>query len=47
MGLKADLRPGEKAVYIGLLRYHRNENGPWKLGVLDNYAADSKEFYDF
>lgn len=44
-GLKVTLKPGDRAVYIGTLRYHRDEFFEiTKVAVLDEYGAASAEF---
>jgi hypothetical protein len=44
--LALDLRPGERAVYIGTLRLHRDEfHEVTKAELLDHYAAASLEFH--
>lgn len=44
-GLKASLKPGDKAVYIGTLQYHRNEFFEvTKVVVVDDYDRASAEF---
>lgn len=43
--LRVALRPGDRAVYIGTLRYHRDEFFEiTKVTVVDEYAAASAEF---
>lgn len=42
---RVDLRPGDKAVYIGTIRYHRDEFfGTTKVVVGDDYASANAEF---
>ncbi len=42
---KVDVRPGDQAVYIGTIRYHRDEFfGTTKVVVRDDHAAASAEF---
>lgn len=44
-GLKINIRPTDKAVYIGTLRYHRNEFFHFpKYGVIDDYEQAKAEF---
>ena len=44
-GLQVALRPGDKAVYIGTLRYERDEFfAVRKVTVVDEYAAAGAEF---
>lgn len=44
-GLKVSLKPGDKAVYVGTVRYHRNEFFEiTKAAIVDDYAAASAEF---
>ncbi len=44
-GLKASLKPGDKAVYIGTVQYHRNEFfDVTKVAVVDNYENANAEF---
>jgi hypothetical protein len=44
-GLKADIRPGDKAVYIGTIRYHRDEFFEvTRTEVIDEYRRVSVEF---
>jgi hypothetical protein len=44
--LPIDVRPGDRAVYIGTLRLHRDEfHEVTKVEVLDQYAAASTEFH--
>ena len=44
-GLKVDLRPGDRAVYIGTIRYHRNEFFEiTKAVIVDDYARANAEF---
>lgn len=44
-GLKAALKPGDKAVYIGTLQYHRNEFFEiTKVVVVDDYERANAEF---
>ena len=41
-----DIRPGDRAVYIGTLRLHRDEfHEVTKVELLDHYAAASTEFH--
>ncbi len=42
---RVDVRPGDKAVYIGSIRYHRDEFfGTTKVVVRDDHAAANAEF---
>jgi len=42
---RVDVRPGDKAVYIGTIRYHRDEFfGTTKVVVRDDYASANAEF---
>ena len=44
-GMNVPLRPGDKAVYIGTIRYHRNEF--WeitKVAIVDDYDRANVEF---
>ena len=44
-GLKVSLRPGDKAVYIGTVRYHRNEFFEIsKVAIGDDYERANAEF---
>lgn len=44
-GFKADIRPGDKAVYIGTLQYHRNEFFEiTKVVIIDDYERANVEF---
>lgn len=44
--LAIDVRPGDRAVYIGTLRLHRDEfHEVTKVELLDHYAAASTEFH--
>ncbi len=44
-GLKINIRPTDKAVYIGTLRYHRNEFFHFpQYGVIDDYEQAQAEF---
>lgn len=44
-GLKVSIKPGDKAVYVGTVRYHRNEFFEiTKAAIVDDYAAASAEF---
>jgi hypothetical protein len=44
-GLKASLKPGDKAVYIGTIQYHRNEFfDVTKVAVVDDYENVNAEF---
>jgi hypothetical protein len=44
-GLKADIRPGDKAVYIGTIRYHRNEFFEvTDAEIVDDYERVNAEF---
>jgi len=44
-GLKADIRPGDKAVYIGTIRYHRNEFFEiTDAEIVDDYDRVKTEF---
>ena len=44
-GLKVEVKPGDRAVYIGTLRYHRDEFFEVsKTVVVDDYAGASAEF---
>jgi hypothetical protein len=44
-GLKVGVKPGDKAVYVGTIRYHRNES--WeitKVAIVDDYDSANAEF---
>jgi hypothetical protein len=42
---KIDIRPGDKAVYVGTLRYHRDEFfGITRIEVIDSYARAEVDF---
>ena len=44
-GLEADIKPGDKAVYIGTLRYHRNEFFEiTDAEIFDDYERVNAEF---
>jgi len=44
-GLKASLKPGDKAVYIGTVQYHRNEFFEiTKAAIVDDYDRTNAEF---
>jgi hypothetical protein len=44
-GLRASLRPGDKAVYIGTVRYHRNEFWDFtRVVIVDDYERANTEF---
>jgi len=44
-GLKVSLKPGEKAVYVGTIRYHRNEFFEiTKASIVDDYDRANAEF---
>jgi hypothetical protein len=44
-GLKVSLRPGDKAVYVGTVRYHRNEFFEIsKVAIHDDYERANAEF---
>lgn len=44
-GLKVALKPGDKAVYVGTVRYHRNEFFEiTRASIVDDYDAASTEF---
>ena len=44
-GLRYDIRPGDKAIYVGTLRLHRDEfNEVIKASVVDEYEAAAVEF---
>jgi hypothetical protein len=44
-GLKVSIQPGDKAVYVGTLQYHRNEFFQvTKVVVVDDYEQASTEF---
>jgi len=44
-GLKVSLKPGEKAVYVGTVRYHRNEFFEiTKANIVDDYDRANAEF---
>jgi hypothetical protein len=44
-GLKVTIKPGEKAVYIGALQYHRDEFfNISKMQIVDNYERANTEF---
>lgn len=44
-GLKVALKPGDRAVYIGTLRYHRDEFFEiTKVSIVDEYGAAQAEF---
>lgn len=44
-GLRYDIRPGDKAIYVGTLRLHRDEfNEVIKAYVVDEYEAAAVEF---
>lgn len=44
-GLKVDVKPGDKAVYMGTIRYHRNEfMDITKVEIKDHFGAESAAF---
>ncbi len=44
-GLKANIKPGDRAVYIGTIRYHRNEFFEiTDAKIVDDYARARKEY---
>lgn len=44
-GLRYDIRPGDKAIYIGTFRLHRDEfNEVIKADIVDDYEAAAAEF---
>lgn len=44
-GLKIPVRPGDKAVYVGTLRYHRNEFFEIsRIDIVDDYDRANAEF---
>lgn len=44
-GLKVALKPGDRAAYIGTLRYHRDEFFEiTKVSIMDEYGAANAEF---
>ena len=44
-GLRYDIRPGDKAIYVGTLRVHRDEfNEVTKADIVDEYASAAGEF---
>ena len=44
-GIVVNIRPGDKAVYMGTLRYHRNEFFDiTKVQIVDDYAREKKAF---
>lgn len=44
-GLRVDIRPGDRAVYVGTVRYHRNEfMETQRVEVVDAYADEAREF---
>jgi hypothetical protein len=44
-GLKVDLQPGDKAVYMGTIRYHRNEfMDITKVEVVDEFHREKADF---
>jgi hypothetical protein len=44
-GLKASIKPGDKAIYIGTVQYHRNEFFDIsKVAVVDDYERANTEF---
>jgi hypothetical protein len=44
-GLKVSLRPGDKAVYVGTVRYHRNEFFEiTRVLIVDDYERANSEF---
>lgn len=44
-GLKVSLQPGDKAVYIGTVRYYRNEFWDFtKISIVDDYSRANTEF---
>jgi hypothetical protein len=44
-GLKVDVHPGDRAVYMGTVRYHRNEfMDITKVEIVDDFARETGEF---
>lgn len=44
-GLRVDIEPGDRAVYVGTVRYYRNEfMETQRVEVVDAYADEAKEF---
>lgn len=44
-GLRYDIRPGDKAIYVGTLRLHRDEfNEVVKADIIDDYETAAAEF---
>jgi hypothetical protein len=44
-GFKADVRPGDKAVYLGTIQYHRNEFFEiTKVVIVDDYERANAEY---
>ena len=44
-GLKVSVKPGDKAVYIGTVQYHRNEFFDiTKVAIVDDYERANTEF---
>ena len=44
-GLKVSLKPGDKAVYVGTVRYHRNEFfGVTNAAIVDDYDRANAEY---
>jgi hypothetical protein len=44
-GLKVDLQPGDKAVYMGTIRYHRNEfMDITKVEIVDDFNRERADF---
>jgi hypothetical protein len=44
-GLKVALKPGDRAVYVGTVQYHRNEFFEvTKTVIIDDYARANAEF---
>jgi hypothetical protein len=44
-GLKISLKPGDKAVYVGTVQYHRNEFFVvTKVAIVDDYDRANAEF---
>ena len=44
-GLKVSIKPGDKAVYVGTLKYHRNEFFQvTKVEIVDDYTRANNEF---
>ncbi len=44
-GFKIDIRPGDRAVYVGTIQYHRDEFfGITRIEVVDEYGRTNAEF---